>query len=82
MRLTLEPTDKLVELVDRNTGCATQARLWQGQDDHGVPVLAYICRVSAPLHLAPADVARFEASLKSVAPMRADVASIPLRLIL
>jgi len=39
MKLTLEPTDRILELEGR------QVRVWKGKSDRGVPVYALIARV-------------------------------------
>lgn len=84
MKITLENTTKVVTLeVD---GANVPARLWQGTDEHGTPVHAFITRIAPEVN--PRDPAsrpvleRFERSLEACAAPRPAVASIPLRLII
>jgi len=80
MKLTLEPTDRIVQL-NSVEGLVT-ARIWQGEDDRGTQVHAFIVRVAVP-DSAPLEVhARFAAELMETVPARPDVAAIPLRFII
>jgi hypothetical protein len=60
MRIDLERTDRL----ENARGCV--CRVWEGVDDHGVPVLAWVALVS-PQTNDPEVTARFEADLLLVA---------------
>lgn len=80
MKLTLEPTDKIVQIASVD-GLVT-ARIWQGEDDQGVPVFCVITRVVVSESQPLAVHARFAADLLETVPMRSDVATFPLRLII
>jgi hypothetical protein len=78
VRIILESTAKVVELVDGNNG-HVHARVWEGHTDDGVAVVAFLARI------APADdgqdLAEFERDLLTVRPPQAALA-IPHRLLL
>lgn len=76
MKVTLEPTDKVVTLE------GVEARVWQGVTDTGTPVHAYITRIAVPVD-DPEECARFarELGAEKSAP-RPEVAAIPLRMVL
>ena len=47
MKITIESTTKIVELD------GIPARIWEGQTDNGIPVIAFIPRIATPdLHRA------------------------------
>jgi hypothetical protein len=48
MKITLENTDKLLRLVVDNH--EVPARLWEGTTDSGIPVVAFITRISPQTH--------------------------------
>ncbi len=73
MKLTLKNTTKIVDLN------GVPARIWQGQTDSGIPVVAYITRVQVSKD---ADCEQFSRELQETAAPRADVQAIPMRLIL
>lgn len=81
MELIIRPTDKVVELVTEN-GSVVPARIWQGKTSTGIPLHVYITRVAVDRTRPEHELAEFERALKETEPMRADVRSIPLRLIL
>lgn len=76
MKLTLESTTKLVHLN------GVPARVWEGQTESGVRVHAFITRVAVPVDAPAEEIARFEAELAECRTPSADVAAIPLRLVL
>ena len=78
MTLTLESTERLVE-IRLPSGAVVPARIWQGQTASGIPVHCYITRVAVATGQPTAE---FERELAEHAPMRPDVAGIPLRLVL
>lgn len=80
MKLTLEPTDKIVTL-NSDEGLVT-ARVWQGEDEQGVPVHCFIVRVAVAESQPLAVHARFAEELQETAPARADVEAILLRMII
>lgn len=48
MKITIESTDKIVEFeID---GARVPARAWEGKTEAGVPVLAFITRISPQTH--------------------------------
>lgn len=80
MKLSLESTDRLITLVVN--GHDIPARIWQGKTPTGVPVHAYITRVAVSEGLGPESYKIFEDELLEHAKPRAEIAGIPLRLIL
>lgn len=78
MKITVESTDKIIELR-LPTGAVVPARLWQGATDSGVEVHCFITRIAAH---EKADLSQFERELQSHAAPRPELAAIPLRLIL
>ena len=78
MRIILESTAKVVELVD-GRGCLT-ARVWEGHTDDGVAVVAFVARVT-PVEDGT-DLAAFERDLLTVTAPRPAVVGIPHRLLL
>lgn len=84
MRITIESTTKLVELVV--DGCTVPARVWQGQTESGIPVQAFITRISPEIPQSHPRIdeltAEFERDLERKADPRPTVAVIPLRFVL
>lgn len=77
MKVTLESTDKLVEL---DVGPAVvHARIWEGRTDTGIPVHAFITRIAVGQEQ---DQTQFEEELRHCRAPSPEVAAIPLRLIL
>ncbi len=81
MKLTLEPTELIAHLQDRY-GASFDARIWQGEDEHGVPVHCFIVRVAVHNDQPPEVHQRFAAALQECAPARPELRAIPLRLII
>lgn len=77
MKVTLENTDKLVELVVN--GAVVPARIWEGVTANGIQCHAYITRIA--VH-DDDDAAEFERDLKEQRKPTAQLAAIPLRLVL
>jgi len=46
MKITIESTSKIVELVAGAPRNRIQARVWQGETDSGVPVQVFVTRIS------------------------------------
>lgn len=83
MKVTLEPTDKVVTIRSKSGGFTFEARVWQGETDAGTPVHAYITRIAVPVDAPEEERARFERELGAEkSPPRPEVAAIPLRMIL
>lgn len=82
MELIIRPTDKIVQLVDEETGIETPARIWQGKTSTGIPVHCYVTRVAVDHKRPEHELAEFERALKETEPMRPDIRAIPMRLIL
>jgi hypothetical protein len=85
MKITIESTEMLVEMVVDGRGAHVPARVWQGFTDDGIPVHCFVTRICPTLTLPlAADVERkFLADLKECRPPTSDiVAGIPLRMIL
>lgn len=78
MKVTLESTDKIVELVTA-TG-AVPARIWEGTTDSGIPCHAFITRIAVHKN---DDASQFERELLEQRPPRnADLAAISTRLVI
>lgn len=73
MKITLESTDKLVDLN------GIPARVWEGQTESGIRVHAFITRIA--VHRDD-DTSEFERDLQEHRAPSPEVALIPLRLIL
>lgn len=78
MKITIENTEKIVELVIGST--AVPARIWEGETDTGIKVHCYITRIAAPAM--GTDLEQFDRELKAVRAPSKEVEAIPLRLIL
>ena len=71
MKITIENTDKLVELAIG--GAQVPARVWQGETESGVQVHCFVTRIAVPLD-APAEVQeQFERELQQTAPLRPEL---------
>ena len=73
MKITLESTEKVVQLN------GVPARIWQGTTESGVPCHAYITRIAVDK---ADDTSQFERELQEHAAPRAELAVIPLRMII
>ena len=73
MKVTLESTDKLVDLN------GIPARVWEGQTEHGSRVYAFITRIAVHRN---DDASEFERDLQEHRAPSREVALIPRRLIL
>ena len=84
MKITIESTSKIVELVVN--GAAVHARVWQGSTDSGVPVQAFITRIAPEVAKDDPRCAelteQFDRELTFRADPRPTVEAIPLRLII
>jgi hypothetical protein len=80
MKITLESTTKIVEIVDLEHTTPVQARIWEGQTESGISVVALIPRIAVKNGQ---DVSQFEAELKEQrAPSADSILAFPLRMIL
>jgi hypothetical protein len=77
MKVTLESTDKIVTLVIG--GQEVPARIWEGFTAHGIACHAFITRIAVR---DTENAAEFERDLQEQRKPSADVAAIPLRMIL
>ncbi len=73
MKITISSTSKLVQFN------GVPARIWEGHTDSGIPVHCYVTRIAVHEDH-PTE--QFERELQEHAAPSADVAAIPLRLIL
>ena len=82
MKIELENTDRLVMVIVE--GASIPARIWEGTDSHGVPVVAAITRLSVPASAGAAAHERFGRELTETAQPASAMAieAIPLRLVL
>jgi len=76
MKVQLESTEKIVRLN------GVPARLWEGNTESGVAVHAYIVRVAVKEGQPAECYVQFERELRECRPPSADIAAIPLSLIL
>ena len=77
MKVTLESTTKTVMLVV--DGVQVPARVWEGVTEKGIPCHALITRIAVHNSL---NAEEFERDLKEQRAPSADIAAIPLRMIL
>jgi hypothetical protein len=80
MKLQLESTDKVVML--QTSKGDVPARIWEGESEAGVPVIAFITRVAVATKQGPEDFAVFERELIECRAPSEAAASFPDRLIL
>ncbi len=73
MKITIESTAKFVEVN------GVPARIWEGHSESGIPVHCYVTRIAVPLGQ---DHSQFQRELQEHRAPSAEVAAIPLRLIL
>lgn len=78
MKLIIESTTKFVE-ISADGGDPVPARVWEGHTDTGIPVHCFITRVAVGNDQ---DQKPFERELQEHRAPSADIAAIPLRLIL
>jgi hypothetical protein len=79
MRVTLESTDKVVDLMFED-GQIVPARIWEGETSSGIPCHAYITRIA--VHNQD-DGSAFERELlQQRPPHNPDVAALPRRLVI
>lgn len=67
MKITIESTDQIVELLVR--GISVPARLWKGTTDKGADVMVFVTRISVG---ADKDQAEFERELQETPATRAE----------
>jgi hypothetical protein len=79
VKITLESTSKVVELVTPTLGATASARIWEGHTESGIAVHCYITRIAVP---AGEDVSQFERELQEMRAPTPDVEAIPARMIL
>jgi hypothetical protein len=78
MKITIESTDKIVELV--NNDAAIPARIWEGETESGIKVHCYITRIAVDNK--ETRLKEFEKELKEQRVPTPDIFSLPARLIL
>ena len=71
MKVTLESTDKIVELKTP-TG-TVPARVWEGQTESGIPCHALVTRIAVHKDL---DASQFETELQECRPVSREVARV------
>ena len=87
MKITIESTDKItsLEIRDGSHGISMPARIWEGHTESGVPVHCFITRIAPTVDDKPENAEQFrqfERELKEQRKPSAEIATIPLRLIL
>jgi len=75
MQITVESTDKIVELN------GVPARVWEGVTESGGPVHCFITRISPQTNYAD-EIAQFEKELQEMQAPSAAIQAYPLRMIL
>lgn len=86
MKITIEPTTKVIELKADGSPALSdgiKARVWEGTTDKGVPVVVLVTRITP--NVDPSDDSAhedFRAALKSVRAPSVEVQAWPLRLVL
>ncbi len=73
MKITITSTTKTVHVN------GVPARIWEGHTESGIPVHCYVTRVAVPLDQ---DHSQFQAELQEHQAPSAEVAAIPLRMVL
>lgn len=86
MKITIESTAKIVELVLAADGTTVPARVWQGHTDSGIPVQVFVTRIAPEISKTDPRIeeltAEFTRDLKRQADPRITVDAIPLRFII
>ena len=87
MKVTIESTEKIVELEVRNGSrvASIPARIWEGHTESGIPVHVFVTRISPTIEDIPVNrdkFGEFERELKEQRKPSVSMAAIPLRLIL
>ncbi len=77
MDVTLHTTTKIVEL--EHDGATVPARVWEGHTASGVPVVAFITRITAERD---ADLTEFQRDLQQASPPSAEVQAWPMRMLI
>lgn len=84
MKITIESTDKIVELVGNDI--AAPARIWQGETENGIPVQVFVTRIAPEIDRNHPDIdallVDFERELRRMADPRPSVQAIPMRMII
>jgi hypothetical protein len=66
MKITIESTDKLIELQVQGRG-VVPARVWEGTTDKGTPVFCFVTRIAPTIperELSPAVLEEFQKDLR------------------
>jgi hypothetical protein len=80
MKITLESTDRLVEVRQDGAAQPIQARVWQGTTEGGIPIVCLVARIAVP---AGHDQSQFQRELQEhAAPNRDAVDAFPLRMLI
>lgn len=79
MKATIESTSVFIEVASPAGAPRTQARLWTGKTESGIPIQLLILRVAVPLD---AHHAEFERELRATPAPSPEVIAFPLRMVL
>lgn len=82
MRVQLESTSKLINLIPRRGEQGVPARVWEGVTQDGVKVHAFITRVAIAKEEMESEHEKFRLDLQECREPSAEVLEYPLRLIL
>jgi hypothetical protein len=82
MKIELTNTDRIITL--EVNGAEVPARIWEGTDEHGVPVIAAITRIAVPTAAGAAAHERFQRELQETAlpPSAMATEAIPMRMVI
>lgn len=79
MKITLESTSKIVQVVPVSGAAAVPCRVWEGETASGIKVQALIPRIAAS---ANSDLSQFDAELRETGAPWPDLDMFPLRMVL
>jgi hypothetical protein len=80
VKITIEATDRIVNLTDERRADGVPGRVWEGTTESGIAVFVVVTRIAAHRD---ADLSQFEAELQECRAPSAEGAQVfPLRLIL
>jgi hypothetical protein len=79
MKITIESTDRIVELADEAGRVTVLARVWEGETASGIKVQCLVTRIVAGKG---EDLSQFARELQETRAPQAELQAFPLRLIL
>jgi hypothetical protein len=79
MKITIESTDRIIELTDESGGAIGFARLWEGETESGIKVQCLVTRIAAS---SLEDLSQFEKELRETRAPQVYPQAFPLRMII